>query len=433
MKKVMLLTAGMVIGIVQSLAQGKYGKNPQDSIKCVEGLSLYKDFLKTDALKAKYYWLVPFSLCPASSEKMYLDGAAIYDKLIKDEKDLKRKEELIDTLLLIYDKRIENFGKEALVLGYKGSDLYRLRPAKTEEAYNYLKKSVTTLGNGSLVATIQYLMMASADLEKKGILSADKVVEDYHLVSAIAEWNVKNNEKYAEYYATALDNIQKVAAPYLTCEVMADLVKKNFETNQNNIEWLRKMATMLDNKNCNESPEYIKVAEKLYQLEPSAEAAKNMAMVFFGKKQYNNALEYIGKAIEQETDNQKKADYYIKQAAIHLKAGNYAAVKTSALKALSINPNLGHAYLLIGDAYAAGSSACDQDACTKGMVYLAAIEKYAKAKAVDPSVSAEAQARISSYNAYIPKKEDCFFQGIKEGDSFKIECWINETVTVRTK
>ncbi|GIV42627.1 MAG: hypothetical protein KatS3mg034_1937 [Vicingaceae bacterium] len=433
MKKIWLIAALGLIGSFQLQAQGKYGKTPQDSIRCIEGLSLYKDFIKSNPAQARNYWIIPFSLCPASSEKMYLDGVDIYEALIKNEKDKAKKEAYIDTILLIHDRRIENFGKEEMILGYKGADLYKYRPEKVEEAYEMLKKSVSGMGNKSLIATIQYFMMASIDMEKKGKISPSEVVENFNTTASIAEWNIQNNQKYSQYYKTALENIEKLAAPYLNCETLVGIVEKNFEANQNNIEWLKKWASMMDSKGCTESNSYIKLAESLYKLEPSAEAAKNMAMVYFGKKDYSQALSYIDKAIEQESDPATKADYYIKQAVIYLKMGNYPAVRTAAQKALGLNASLGQAYLLIGDAYAASASSCGDDPCARGMVYIAAVEKYQKAKAVDASVSSEAQSRINSYSAYFPKKEDCFFQGLKDGDSYTVGCWINETVTVRTK
>ena len=61
-----------------------------------------------------------------------------------------------------------------------------------------------------------------------------------------------------------------------------------------------------------------------------------------------------------------------------------------------------------------------------------AIDKFQKAKQLDPSVADEANKFIRQYRQYMPKKEDIFQRRIKAGDSFKVPCWIQENTTVRT-
>jgi hypothetical protein len=53
-------------------------------------------------------------------------------------------------------------------------------------------------------------------------------------------------------------------------------------------------------------------------------------------------------------------------------------------------------------------------------------------KNADPKVAAEANALISRYRQYMPKKEDIFFRNIKAGDTYFVPCWIQENTTVRT-
>jgi hypothetical protein len=53
------------------------------------------------------------------------------------------------------------------------------------------------------------------------------------------------------------------------------------------------------------------------------------------------------------------------------------------------------------------------------------------AKSVDPSFTSEANKWISRYSQYMPKKEDLFFRGIKEGAKYFVPCWIQEQTTAR--
>ena len=124
----------------------KYGSG-QDSINCLMNLSLYREFFKHSNYKdALGPWIKVFSECPASSEKMYVDGVQMYRNLIDASANSSSvKEELIDTLMLIYDRRAEYFGGEGNVLGRKGIDRLRYRRDDIESiniAYNELKRSI---------------------------------------------------------------------------------------------------------------------------------------------------------------------------------------------------------------------------------------------------------------------------------------------------
>ena len=47
--------------------------------------------------------------------------------MINTEKDAEKRELLIDTLMMVYDWRIQNFGREGYVTGRKGIDFYKFR------------------------------------------------------------------------------------------------------------------------------------------------------------------------------------------------------------------------------------------------------------------------------------------------------------------
>jgi hypothetical protein len=81
--------------------------------------------------------------------------------------------------------------------------------------------------------------------------------------------------------------------------------------------------------------------------------------------------------------------------------------------------------------YASSGSICggqDSHFCA-----LAAVDKYAKAKAVDSEVAEKAQSRINKYSAYFPTKTYLFERGQNEGDSYTFSCWIAETTRIRAK
>ena len=63
--------------------------------------------------------------------------------------------------------------------------------------------------------------------------------------------------------------------------------------------------------------------------------------------------------------------------------------------------------------------------------YWAAVDKYVKAKHVDPEMAAAMNKKIAIYKAHFPTRETMFFYNIKPGDKYKVGCWINETTIAR--
>ena len=127
----LILTLALLMAIPIQAQKGiedgsKYGHG-QDSLNCLMNLSLYREFFKHNNYKdAIGPWRAVFSECPASSEKMYVDGVQMYRKLIESSGIAEaRMQNMIDTLMLIYDRRAEYFGGEGNVLGRKGIDRLR--------------------------------------------------------------------------------------------------------------------------------------------------------------------------------------------------------------------------------------------------------------------------------------------------------------------
>ena len=139
--------------------------------------------------------------------------------------------------------------------------------------------------------------------------------------------------------------------------------------------------------------------------------------------------------IEMEEDDTKKGEYYFSIASIQFrKLKNSSTARATARKAAQLKPNWGRPYLLIGDMYAS-STRCKKDAFGKGLIVLAAIDKYAYAKSIDDNeeVAADANRKIGLYNRSIPMKGDAFQRGLTDGKSMNTGCWIGETVRLRTR
>lgn len=415
-----------------AMAQSKYGA---DSVKCVQNLSLYRDYYKQKMYDEAYkFWSIAYNICPASSERMYVDGANLVEIQLKKAETDEQKTAWIDSLLKVYDKRIENFGKEGYVLGRKGTDMLRYANDDIEPVYNTLKKSIDLQGNESEAGAIVSYMNAVVIMEKNGKMEEAEVVANFTKLSDILASNFEKYEgtKTKSYYERAQKSVEKLAGPYLSCDVLVKMAKENYEQNKDDREWMERTVNLLDKKNCTDALIFFTIAKKMHDDEPSAVSAEKLGILSLKNKKYNNAVTYFKQAIDLVENQADLYNYYMELVETYIGMGSYSEARTYARKASEIRPNEGMPYLKIGDMIASSASQCKtDDACVSKAVYWLAVDYFNKAKSVDPSIAETANQRIGTYSAYFPEKNDCFFKSIKEGDDVKIGCWINESTKAR--
>ncbi|MAY84127.1 MAG: hypothetical protein CMP59_08340 [Flavobacteriales bacterium] len=415
-----------------AFAQGKYGA---DSSKCVRNLSLYRDYYKQKSYDDAYkFWKIVYTICPASSERMYVDGANLVEYKLKKATTDEAKKAYVDSLKMVYDQRIANFGKEGYVLGRKGTDMLKYDQENIEEVYATLKKSIDLEGKGSGPGAIVSAMNASVLMEKKEKHDAAEVVAMFGTLSDILAANIAKYEgqKNGEYYLKAQEAVENIAGPYLNCDILVKMANDNYEKNKENADWMERTANLLDRKGCIDAPIFYTIAKTMHASNPSAVSAEKMGVMSLKNKKYQDAVNYFKQAIELAQDDKKMADYYIELAQAYSSMGSYSAARQNARKAAELRPGDGLPYIMIGDMIAGSSSACDfDDACKKKALYWLATDYYQRAKSVDPSMADKANAKIATYKPYYPTKEECFFLGIKEGDTVEIGCWIGESTTAR--
>jgi tetratricopeptide (TPR) repeat protein len=430
MKKLILASLIALIS-VPAFAQ-KYG---QDSVKCVENLSLYRDYYKQKMYDDAYkYWNNAFKICPASSERMYVDGTNLVEYKMKKAESNEAKSAYFDTLMMVYDQRIENFGKEGYVLGRKGTDMLRYKSSDEEAVFNTLKKSIEMQGNESEAGAIVTYMNAAVLMERAEKKTPEEIVVIFTELSDFLSYNLTKYEgkKTKTYYDRAQESVEKLASPYLSCEVLIEMANKNFESKKDDADWMERTANLLDQKGCTDAEIFFKIAKKLHSESPSAVSAEKMGILSLKNKNYSEAADYFKQAIEMAEEEKDKGNYYIELAQAYSSMGSYSNARVNARKAAEVKPNYGLPYIMIGDMVNASASSCkSDDPCLQKAIYWLAVDYYTKAKSVDPSIAEKANQKIAQSKKYFPTQQDCFFKAIKEGDSVEIGCWIGESTKAR--
>ena len=110
--------------------------------------------------------------------------------------------------------------------------------------------------------------------------------------------------------------------------------------------------------------------------------------------------------------------------------GSTSRCRDAARRAAAVDPTAGEPYILIGMAYAASAGSFDGKFGGRE-VYWVAVDKCARAAAIDPSVASRANSLAASYRQHFPTTETIFFNDYAEGQSYTVGGWIGETTTIR--
>ena len=435
--KTILLFCSLLLAGLTAKSQERqvdvYGTTGGDSINCQVYLSVFRQFFNLELYdEAIESWRTLFDQCPSSSEKMYIDGVTMYRSFVENASDDQEKEGLIDTLMLIYDRRMENFGGEGNILGRKGRELLNYRGSdldQVQEAYQMLKRSVELEGRKSQEATMVLLINAGVTLNKADRIGEDEVIDDYLVLSGILD-QLENRSSRWERTREAIDEII-LDENLLTCEALNGYFEPQFDEQKDDKEFLEKVLRFYTVSGCDRSDLYVSAAEILFNMEPSSESAHNLAMVFIAREDFEKAAVYLDlAAVGDDIDNETRAEWFYELAVVNSALEKYCDVISYAREAVSYKNDLGKAYILLGDAIIASRKNLGDD-FQQRTAYWAAADQYAKAASVDPSVASEAREKLNSYLGQAPGNEDIFFRDLKEGDSYRVEGCINETTTVK--
>ncbi|MBT8327308.1 MAG: hypothetical protein KJP21_06265 [Bacteroidia bacterium] len=432
---------------VETACDNKFGT---DSVETQKNLSMFNQYYKEKKyVEAFPYWYYLFNNAPCVQKRITYNGPYIIKKKLKDINKTQGKEAysarlkngLADTLFMCHELRIKFFGDEGKVKAIWADDMSKLAPKRRAEALAMFHEASTILGNNMKYDVPKDYVYSAVKQHKVKKLSLDSLFIILDEVTPVIDYNIskytmpglsaKDSIKGTKWIATQ-NSIINMLKPYLDCEKLVELKEPAYEENKGNASWLQSTVKLLDRGGCEGEAFYLKCSEQLFTLEPSSSAALALARAFKKSGDEAKSTSYYLKAADLATDPDNKFDIYIKLAKTSKNTKQYSKVREYARKALAINPNSGVAYILIGDAYAASASSCGSGKLGRGGVYLAAVDKYIKARNVDPSIALDANEKISKYSSYFPQKTDVFFLNMKDGDSYSVGCWIGETTTIRS-
>ena len=430
-------------------------EDPVITEECVMNVSLFHEAVKNKMYADAYEpWLEVYTTCPNANKSIYSDGTKIIEALFQAASDPAEKERLAKLAIEMQDKRIRFFGNDpkypkAYILGEKGLaylDFYG--DAKVAEARECLRQSVEGMGAASKIMVLVKLVDASYAVYKQNPdQNAEQFIADYELASnALAEQAGNANNKNAEIAGKQKDYVDNIFAisGAADCSKLDDIYAAAVKENVTNLDMLTKIAKLYKRVRCTESEVYFAACEAAHKLQPTQESAAGCASMAAKKGDYEAAIAYYDQAIKLamvEDELEDVADYQYNAAFYcynnlkkYAEARKYAQASIATLSGLGLNKGQGRCYIIIGMCYAS-TQLYPQDAKGRILnktVYWAAVDKFVKAKQVDPSVEAQASEFISTYSRYFPTKEERFdLPNEFSGSTYYVGGWIGETTSIR--
>lgn len=432
-------------------------EEPVITEECLMNISLFNESVKNKQYQDAYNpWWSVYTTCPSANKVIYTKGSDIVEYMYNQATDPAEKDRYRKLALELCDKRIKYFGDDprypkAYILGQKGVEYCKYYPEdETKEiAYPWLKESVLGMKEKSQVSVLTKLAEVSYALYKSNPEKyGEQFLADYSKVSELLQVISKDptnkSASVAGQQKDYVDNLFAISGA-AECskldEIYADIVNANL----NNLEELLKYVRLYKRVNCTESDVYFAASEAAHKLQPSEESATGCARMCMKKEDWRGAIAYYNEAlrIDDETIEddgpEDNADYLFNIAYIYFdKLKNYPEARSYCRRSLELLPNQGRCYILIGSCYAAAKpySTTDYPAAKAAIlnktVFWAAVDQFARAKSIDPSVTSDADKLIYMYSKYFPTKEEMFdLPNELGGSTFIVGGWINEKTVCR--
>ncbi len=405
---------------------------PEDKAKASEKYTLFVDAVKaknySDATVEAFRWL--YKEAPNLHKSLYQNGTKIYEFLEANEKDTKRKVELQDTILQLYDNRIKYFNEEAAVLNFKGLKAYPFlvnRSKNTDELFTLYDKIFSMNGKTTFLANTTFFMDVLCKRKAEGKINDEQIIEEYEKIIEVLEENIANgkNTAAAEQTKTAVED--KLSS---CVKVDCDFVEKNlgpkFKANPTDLKLAKKIFALMISGKCTSSPLFLEANEAIIKVEPSYGGYKIQGVLYKAAKDWSKVIEYFEKAAEMAPGEKEKAAAYMEIAAAHYRRGVNESARASARKAIATSSTVAsEGYELIGDLYFTSGGECKgENPVLSRAIYLAAYEMYEKSGV---------RAKMNQAEAQFPSAEEIFTHNYSEGQTISTGCWIGETVKIKKR
>ena len=441
MKKFIVLIAVAAMAMMsgsKASAQGKYGP---DSTECIKYLSYYTEYYKQKNYESALpNWRKAYHYCPPSSRySMLSDGSSLMRNLItKNKNNPIYKAQLVDSLMTLYNQRVEYFPKYATSsLNNKALDMYNYMKDEPMKLLEGLTEIIEQTQENTKTNVFIYQLNTAIDLYKIGLIDSETVIEIYDKgVMYLGAMQPKNESEQKNITKTTEDfETLFISSQVASCENLITLFTPRLEADPQSLELAKNIVKIFSKaEECTDNDIYLTAINTMYTMEPSATSAYYLYRLYSDRNDYDTAIKFLEEAIAAEdSDDLKDGEYNYELALYQFKLRNNVKAYEAAKKAADLNPEYaGKAYMLMGTIW--GTTTCQGNEIEKRAPFWVAVDFMTKAKNADASLAEEANNYIKQYSVYYPQTAEAFMYDVQDGQSYTVSCGgLKATTTVRTQ
>ena len=441
MKRFILLISIAAAALVCSTSLSAQGKFGPDSAECIKYLSYYTEYFKQKNYdSALPNWRKAYSVCPPTARYSLLsNGTTLVKRLIqKNAKDKVYRAALVDTLMTIYNQRVEYWPKYATTsLNNKALDMYNFMKNEPMKLYEGLTDVISKNKTKTTPNVFLFQMNTAIDLYKDGKLDPETVINVYETaVEYLGQITPKNDTEKTNIEKTTSD-IESlfITSQVASCDNLITLFGPRYEADPQNLDLAKSIVKMMSiTEGCTDNDLFLNAVTTMYTLEPSYNSAYFLYKLYSSRGEIDNAVRYMEEAIASaDSDAETDAGYYFELSAFCYKNGKSPKAIESAQKAIELSDTFdGKAYMLIGTVW--GTLPCSGNEIEQRAKYWVAVDYMVKARNADPALAEDANSYISQYSAYYPQTAEAFMYDVTDGQSYTVSCGgMRATTTVRTQ
>jgi tetratricopeptide (TPR) repeat protein len=294
------------------------------------------------------------------------------------------------------------------------------------------EKSGNNVMDGTLVPYFQIVRLNAVN--EKTITDV-QILERYDKLMAIIDAKIKKAQsegkpidkykKYKEDIDAMLITMVKV-----DCDFVRTNLGPKFKQNPKDYSLAKKIFTFMLQGKCTDDPLWLEAAEAVHS-DPEGTKdcglAKNLGIIYIAKDNLEKGEAFLKEAQGICTESKDKAEVLLHLGSLEARKNNKSGARELYRKAASTDAGVAKdAYEKIGDLYWNSRADCEKkvNQADDRLIFLLAGDYYQRAG--NPT-------KLKMAKEAFPSKEDIFLVNYKVGESKKVECWINETTTIKTR
>ena len=419
----MLAVASMAQQDFSSPSFARWGDTPEQRQRNIEFSNFLKEQVTSKSYNAAaYYFQQLVANRPDASVNIYKYGAIIYRNKINRAQSIAEKNMMVDSLLMVYDLRLQYFGDAA-----KEGAAYIL-DAKTRDVMKYKRDDMGAIRDTFYAALeaggeatdpeliVAYFVKLCDVYKNTDQVMPEEIIAEYDRLTPYVD-----TEANAEF-KKQIDNAfgQSGAA---SCENLETLFRAKLAANPDDAEVLKQAVSLMTRAQCS-SDFYFEVAERSYAVSPSAAMAIYLAQAFKNKGDYEKASKYLNASLATEEDPAERQKLLTQIAVVELVANNISAAAQAAREAIELNAEDGVPVFVLAQCYGISASNCGEQFSRQAACWAAydMMGEAIKLLGDDSEYIDAARTAQSAFRNRFPSQEECFMRDLQAGSSYRVDC-----------